>query len=1155
MKKLTPLFKGLILFFFATVLWTGAASAADWTFMVYMSADNDLEDYGIDDFLEMAEVGSDRRIDIVVQFDRIDGYDSRYGDWQTCKRFHITPGMTPVETNQVEDLGECNMGDPDSLTAFVNWGVAEYPADRYALVLWDHGGGWRSRRAAAETQLKTVKEVCWDDTDDGDPLNMQEVRTALASADAEMDLIGFDACLMGMIEVAYELRNSGAGIMVGSEASEPGGGWPYDTLLADLAANPSMRPDALGAAIVNRFGEYYGKIYDDVTLSAIDLTAIGSLGERISRFADTLQTDWTVPDKLDIQDAARSVMEGISAAVTAETHTDKYENSHGLAIYFPINESIAPDYDANVIDFPGDTLWDELLAEFSDSMNGSWVEAVRQQIRPYDYEASIDLFHFCDTISKIAPCDIYEAFSQSGLLLEWWAIISTLSVETWSFNDELYDNHYAKCLDSPDSGQDEVLISPKCGSPQSLSFLSRGNPVPGGGAPDTNFDLQVWLVKGEWDAGTVDDILLGLADDDWVETDAWAESVFDLSGYDGAYRIAFRYTDSGPGADVALDDICLVCGAHIFARAGADQTVAGGDEVILDGSGSRVANGEPAYKWEQTGGPSVTLANDGSAQASFTAPRAEGNSVALTFTLTVMDAEGRDITDSCTVTILPDAADAGEDQVVDSGDEVNLDGSGSRITNDAPVYQWKQTGGPPVALQDENTDYAYFTAPEVEKGSVTLTFMLTVTDSQGSTFTDTCDVIVLGAVNDPPVADAGEDQTVVTGDLVTLDAGGSTDPDDSIDYFEWYQLNDDMEVALSDDMAAQPTFTAPEVDGPGGVSLFFELYVEDMAGNYDADYCIVTVLPENKPPVADAGEDQTVTEGDLVTLDAGASSDPDDGIASCFWEQTDGPSVILSDDTLTKPSFIAPEVNGAGTALTFRLTVTDTFGKSSVDTVIVAVTPENEPPMADAGEDQVVTEGDIVTLDAAASTDPDDGIVSYLWEQTDGPSVPLSDSTSASPSFIAPVVDGAGAALTFRLTVTDSFGEWAVNTVIVTVTPENEPPLADAGGDQIVTEGDLVSLDASGSNDPDDNIASYSWEQTDGPVVTLSDNNSVQPTFTAPEVSEAGDSLTFSLTVTDTDGVETTDTCTVEVEAAVHPGTTSGGGCFIGSVFGMGECQ
>ena len=152
-------------------------------------------------------------------------------------------------------------------------------------------------------------------------------------------------------------------------------------------------------------------------------------------------------------------------------------------------------------------------------------------------------------------------------------------------------------------------------------------------------------------------------------------------------------------------------------------------------------------------------------------------------------------------------------------------------------------------------------------------------------------------------------------------------------------------------------------------------------------------------------------------------------------------------------------------------------------------------------------------------------------------------------------MDGAGAALTFRLTVTDSFGEWAVDTVIVTVTPENEPPSADAGGDQIVTEGDLVSLDASGSNDPDDNIASYSWEQTDGPVVTLSDNNSVQPTFTAPEVSEAGDSLTFSLTVTDTDGVETTDTCTVEVEAAVHPGTTSGGGCFIGSVFGMGECQ
>ncbi len=215
---------------------TQAAIAAEWTFMVYLDGDNDLEGAGIDDFLEMATVGSNSDVNIVVQFDRISGEDSSHGDWTTCKRFYVTQGMEPTEANQEVDIEEVNMGDPAVLTDFINWATTSYPATNYALILWNHGNGWRARYDAliedlrtattveeknairqelAEVQRPSFKGVCSDDTD-GDVLYMQEVQSALNAATTDVDLIGFDACLMGMIEVAYEIRDTGASVMVGS---------------------------------------------------------------------------------------------------------------------------------------------------------------------------------------------------------------------------------------------------------------------------------------------------------------------------------------------------------------------------------------------------------------------------------------------------------------------------------------------------------------------------------------------------------------------------------------------------------------------------------------------------------------------------------------------------------------------------------------------------------------------------------------------------------------------------------------------------------------------------------------------------------------------------------------------------------------------------
>jgi len=282
------------------------------------------------------------------------------------------------------------------------------------------------------------------------------------------------------------------------------------------------------------------------------------------------------------------------------------------------------------------------------------------------------------------------------------------------------------------------------------------------------------------------------------------------------------------------------------------------------------------------------------------------------------------------------------------------------------------------------------------------------------------------------------------------------------------------------------------------------------------------------PPVAHTGPDQTVAENEVVTLDASNSTDPDGDIVSYAWEQIGGiHQVVLSNPSAITTTFQAPDVDANGDALTFKLTVTDNGGLKSTDTCIVNVTWENEPPTAVTGPDQTVDEGVLVTLDGSASTDPDDGIASYDWQQKEGPPVTLSNAGAMQPTFTAPNVGPAGAALKFELTVTDNGGLKSTDTCIVNVTWENEPPTAVTGPDQTVDEGVLVTLDGSASTDPDDGIASYLWQQTGGPAVTMTNANAAIAQFTAAVTS--GSVLTFDLTVTDAGGLQATDTCVITV--------------------------
>jgi len=303
----------------------------------------------------------------------------------------------------------------------------------------------------------------------------------------------------------------------------------------------------------------------------------------------------------------------------------------------------------------------------------------------------------------------------------------------------------------------------------------------------------------------------------------------------------------------------------------------------------------------------------------------------------------------------------------------------------------------------------------------------------------------------------------------------------------------------------------------------------DVNGN-ESEYSEQVVFKaENQPPVADAGPDQIVNEGVSVNLSGINSSDPEGGILSYFWDQTGGSTVVLSDSEAAQPIFTTPNVSQDGESLTFRLTVTDDNGLSSEDYCTVNVSWVNIPPTADAGPDVTVNEGEEVVLDGFGSSDPDDGIVAYLWEQTGGPGVEILNPTDIQASFIAPYLTSGDVSLTFKLTVQDSGGLIADDTCVVNVTWTNAPPTADAGQDQTVCEGDTVTLDGSSSWDPDDGIVSVRWTQTGGSPVSLYDPTAVKTTFTAPKLNPESGPMIFQLSVTDKGGLTSQDACTINV--------------------------
>lgn len=428
--------------------------------MIYMNGDNNLDPYAILDFEEIAKIKYDSRVNVVLQLDRrrvpknVKETDER---WSETRRFLMRQNLKPTRSDSLQSFSEeSNMGDPKTLASFVSWVRKEYPAERYMLVIWSHGDGWR-RPISEETDLEEpktaarahqrvvteaeellrkgqlsesklaslnlmltslepqVRTISEDETNYSDKLYVREIQDSLEEVLGKhggLDVIGFDACLMQMIETGYAMRNVAA-VMVGSEELEPSEGWRYDGWLNALVGNPNIDGRAISKVMVEAYEDNYKVANPATTLSAINLSDTDRLAAAVSLLARELMInlDTELPaikearqncavfapyrryhgidlhrfcSQLDrpgvstqLRTKAREVMTLIDSLViknyAGKERQDKF-GSHGLAIYFPANNEVyqldpyrdayTDNNDFHAVLFVKEQLWDNFLQAY-----------------------------------------------------------------------------------------------------------------------------------------------------------------------------------------------------------------------------------------------------------------------------------------------------------------------------------------------------------------------------------------------------------------------------------------------------------------------------------------------------------------------------------------------------------------------------------------------------------------------------------------------------------------------------------------------------------------------------------------------------------------------------------------------------------------------
>lgn len=364
---------------------------ASWTILVYIAGDNNLETAGLGDINEMEMVGSDENVNIIVEMDRSREYETGFGNWSGARRFYITQDNSEEITSPVlEDLGRVDSGNPNTLGNFAIWGVENFPAEKYAFIIWNHGWSW-----SLQTSPSISKGISSDD-ETGNDISVAEgeLENLFARVQQEtnvhFDIIGMDACVMQSWEIAHVVEPYGD-YYVASQDYEDWDGWNYTDTLRDLKNQPTFS----GLELADSFAERFFQTGDS-TLSVLDLSQLESFETSLDTLASALMTSnnsnqlydaakhsysydgsnvgedhdiYGIAEYLhnnglseEIRTSAGSVLVALDTLIVSNYVQDYVSDAHGLNIFAPARRDWG--YSGNLYSqasWSSTSLWDDVL--------------------------------------------------------------------------------------------------------------------------------------------------------------------------------------------------------------------------------------------------------------------------------------------------------------------------------------------------------------------------------------------------------------------------------------------------------------------------------------------------------------------------------------------------------------------------------------------------------------------------------------------------------------------------------------------------------------------------------------------------------------------------------------------------------------------------
>ncbi|HCM40251.1 MAG TPA: hypothetical protein DIS93_09795 [Bdellovibrionales bacterium] len=355
----------------------------EWTFLTYINGNNNLDPYGATNINQMEQVGSTEQLNVIVQWASLQR--------GTTQRLYVQKDNEPrkVTSTVVQEIPKLDMGNWRSLVEFVRWAHDNYPAKRYFVNVWNHGNGWH------------LTDISYDDVS-GNMITTKQLGDALRESSEiighKVDLYASDACLMAMVEIANEMKNS-VEIFAGSEETEPGDGWPYHAILGRWIQNPEASATDVAKIITAEYVKSYTNGSNGnaaVTFSAFDLSKIEPLNDSIRNLGQFLiSTDkdsrakalaaanktlhFTYSDYSDLgvyldelekvnlvsmrPEILNNVRDRISDFVVANQVTGRYARAKGVSIWIPLNQTayLKNSDKYHALQFQADTDWGTTL--------------------------------------------------------------------------------------------------------------------------------------------------------------------------------------------------------------------------------------------------------------------------------------------------------------------------------------------------------------------------------------------------------------------------------------------------------------------------------------------------------------------------------------------------------------------------------------------------------------------------------------------------------------------------------------------------------------------------------------------------------------------------------------------------------------------------